>query len=329
MNSSNILFVVALLGMSALFSGLTLGMFSLSLYELKRKAELGNKKAARIYPIRKKGNQLLVALLTGNVAVNALLSVFLGSLTSGLIATIASTVLITLFGEIVPQAVFTRFALNLSYKLAWLLNLILIVSWPIAVPLAKLLDAIIGPERQTIMSKAELVKIFEEHEASKDSNVDEDELQIVTNALAFGDMKVSDVMTPRIATKMLDAEQPITKKLISELYESGFSRFPVYSESQDNIVGLLYIRDLLKLNRASKPKVENYQSKSAVIKIQETDNLDDALNKFIKTKNHMFIVVNQFNEFGGVVTLEDVLEQIIGREFVDEFDKVEDTRKVV
>jgi metal transporter CNNM len=104
-NVGDILTTLTLLGFSALFSGLTLGLLSLSPQELKRKMELGSREAALIYPLREKGNQLLVTLLIGNVLVNSMFSIFLGNLTSGLIAVVASTVLITLFGEIIPQAV--------------------------------------------------------------------------------------------------------------------------------------------------------------------------------------------------------------------------------
>src|SRR5690606_38293023 len=115
-------------------------------YELKRKIALGDKQAQRIYPLRKRGNLLLVTLLLSNVAVNAALSLFLGSLVSGILAGLMSTVLITLFGEIVPQAIFSRFALSLGARLIWFVYIFTIVLFPICAPVAWALDKILGNE---------------------------------------------------------------------------------------------------------------------------------------------------------------------------------------
>jgi len=108
------LIVVFLVLFSALFSGLTLGFFSLNKDDLERKAELGDKQAKKVYKIRKNGNLLLCTLLIGNVAVNSTLSIFLGSLASGFMAGLIATALIVVFGEIIPQAAFSRYALTLG-----------------------------------------------------------------------------------------------------------------------------------------------------------------------------------------------------------------------
>lgn len=104
--------LIVLLLLSACFSGLNLGMMSLTPQDLKRKMEMGNKRARKIYEVRKKGNLLLVTLLLGNVAVNAFIAIFMGSIASGLIAGIVATLLITIFGEIFPQAIFFQVCLT-------------------------------------------------------------------------------------------------------------------------------------------------------------------------------------------------------------------------
>ncbi len=109
------LIIFILILFSAIFSGLTIGFLGLDKSELSRKAKLGNRKAAKIITIRKNGNFLLVVLLLGNVLVNSILSVFLGDKFSGLVAVIASTALIVIFGEILPQAIFYRHALSIGY----------------------------------------------------------------------------------------------------------------------------------------------------------------------------------------------------------------------
>ena len=110
----NYLIIVLLLIFSALFSGLTLGLMSLSAPELKRKMSLGDRAAAKVYRVRRRGNLLLTTLLVGNVAINSTLSIFLGSIASGVIAGLIATALIFLFGEIIPQAYLSRSVLNAS-----------------------------------------------------------------------------------------------------------------------------------------------------------------------------------------------------------------------
>ena len=217
------LITAVLLIFSALFSGLTLGLMGLSSQELKRKAELGNKEAAKVYTVRKNGNLLLCTLLIGNVAVNATLSIFLGSLTSGIMAAVVATSLIVIFGEIMPQAVFSRYALKIGSRSAWFVHSVIFLLYPICYPLSKVLDYTLGNELPTIYSKQELVKIIEEHEDSMESPVKEDEERIVKGALTFSDKRVRDIMTPRVVLKALEVDTVIDSSLLNELRESEYS----------------------------------------------------------------------------------------------------------
>ena len=123
----NYLIVAFLVLLSGAFSGLTLGFFSLNLTSLERKMKLGDKRAKKVYPIRKNGNLLLCTLLLGNVAVNSTMAIFLGTIASGVIAGIVSTALIVIFGEIIPQAVFSRFALTLGANTVWLVRILSLI----------------------------------------------------------------------------------------------------------------------------------------------------------------------------------------------------------
>jgi len=146
-----------LIGFSALFSGLTLGLMGLDVHELKRKAKLGDKNAIKIYPIRKHGNLLLATLLLGNVGVNSALSVFLGSIATGVVAGIVATALIFLFGEIIPQAVISRHALKFGAQTTWLVWIFLALLFPLTYPIAWVLNKMLGSEMPTIYSKHELI----------------------------------------------------------------------------------------------------------------------------------------------------------------------------
>lgn len=316
--------ILALL--SALFSGLTLGLMSLDVHDLKRKIELGDTAAKKIYAVRKDGNLLLCTLLLGNVAVNAALSIFLGSIVSGLLAGIIATALILIFGEILPQALFSRFALFLGAKTTWLVKIFRFLLLPITWPLAKILDLALGEEIPTIYTKRELMKIIEEHEDSHESKVDEDEEKIVLGALSFSDKAVSEVMTPRIVVTAIEKSENFTDEVIQELKEAGKSRIPVYDERIDNVVGILFLRSLIGVDFKNRP-VEVFMDRNVHF-VNENKKLDEVFNLFITSKHHLFIVVDAFGGMEGVISIEDILEEIIGTEIVDEFDKHADMRAV-
>jgi len=313
---------IILVLMSAMFSGLTLGFFSLNVDDLKRKVELKDKEATKVYSVRKNGNLLLCTLLVGNVAVNTTLAIFLGSIASGVIAGLVATGLIVVFGEIIPQAAFSRYALQLGSKLVWIVKFFRFILFPICWPIAKILDKVLGEEMPTVYSKKELMHIITEHEGMKDSAVDADEERIVKGALSFSQKKVEDIMTPRTQVIMLKFDSKLDKITLNKIRESGHSRIPVYGETQDDILGIFYVKDAVGRNW-EKIEVINKTRKNAIF-VDEKKLLDDLLNSFCKTRQHLYVVLNEFNEFVGIVTVEDVIEEIIGEEIIDEYDKYED-----
>jgi len=127
------------------------------------------------------------------------------------------------------------------------------------------------------------------------------------------------------AVKLISESEPIGPKLMDELYQSGHSRFPVYKDANTNIVGTLYLRDMVK--KQVKGHVRDVMHED-VYYVHEDFYLAQVLQAFLKTKHHLFIVVNSFEEFVGIITIEDVLEQVIGKQIVDEFDKYDDMRAV-
>lgn len=312
------LIIIFLISLSGIFSGLTLGLLSLDSNELKRKASLGNKNAQKIYPIRKKGNLLLCTLLLGNVAVNSALAIFLGDITNGIVAGLLATGLIVLFGEILPQATFSRHAMKFGAKLVWLVKIFMFILYPFCWPIAWGLDHILGEEMQTIYSKKELMKIVEEHEDSEHSDVDADEERIIKGALSYSDKKVEQVMTPRKSVYCLEANSALTKKLLNEIKEQGYARIPIYEKSLSNTVGILYAKDLINI----KPliKIKDIYRKEKVLIVDPKIKLDKLLTMFIKSKAHMAFVKNEYKGLEGVATLEDVIEEIIKQEIIDETD---------
>ncbi len=309
--------------LSGLFSGLTLGLLSLDTHSLRRRAKHGDKEAAIIYPIRKKGNLLLTTLLLGNVAVNTTLSIFLGSIASGLMAGIMATALIVVFGEIIPQAVISRYAIWFGAKTIWFTKFVMILSYPISYPIAKMLDYFLGSELPTTYSHKELMDIISEHENSDLSSLDKDEERIMHGALQFSHIRVREVMTPAEEVVLYDENQRLTDEFFTEVNDEGFSRLPIYSGDKGNIVGILYVKDLIVEDDLISIKETEEAFDKKFLAVRTEDMLDAVLGKMLKSRQHLAIVRNSNRKFTGVISLEDIIEEIIQQEIVDEDDEDE------
>jgi len=309
-----------LIALSGLFSGLTLGLYSIDKTELERKTELGDKQAARVLRVRSRGNLLLVSLLLGNVAVNAAISIILGNVASGVTAGLIATALIVVFGEIIPQASCARYAMQVGYHTAWIVESIMVLLYPIAKPIAWSLDKILGEELRTIWTKRELEHIIRMHEDDPRSDVDEDEERILLGALTYSDKKVEEVMTPRKEVYELQKKALLDQKQLYEIRERGFTRIPVYAKDINDIIGVLYAKDLIGIDPDDKESIEKMMRTSELIRVSRRRKLDSLLNMMIKRRAHMAVVTEKSGKFVGIVTMEDVVEEIIGREIIDEDD---------
>lgn len=307
--------------LSGLFSGLTLGLLSLDTQTLRRRARNGDAEAAVIYPIRQRGNLLLTTLLLGNVAVNTTLSIFLGSIASGLWGGLMATALIVVFGEIVPQAVISRYALWFGSRTIWFTRAVLLLFLPISYPIAKILDRFLGSELPTMYSHQELMDIISEHEDSELSTIDADEERIMHGALQFSHRSVREVMTPAERVISVSEEQRLTDDFFEEVNEHGFSRLPVYSGDPANIIGLLYVKDLIIEDDHITIKETEEAFDRKLLTVRANDKLDAVLGRMLKSRQHLAIVRGQGQQFVGVVTLEDIIEEIIQQEIVDEDDE--------
>jgi len=312
------LLIALLLTLSALFSGLTLGFLGLDKSELERKRKLGNEKAEAVYEVRKNNNLLLVTLLVGNVLVNAVLSVLLASFTSGVVAVAFSTFLIVIFGEIIPQAFFAKYALEVGYFFVPIVRFLLIVFYPIAFPIAWILEKVMGKEDDTIWSKEELAEVIKSHEDSDHSELDSDEEKVILGALTYSDKKAGEVMTPKEDCFLLSEGTMLTESVLRDIKQRGHTRVPIYYKKQRNIVGVLFTKDLITLHE-TKPLGGVYRP-DTILQANTNEALDDLLNKFIRNRIHMAYVVNADNKFVGLITLEDIAEEIINTEIHDETD---------
>jgi metal transporter CNNM len=318
-------FIFSLLALSALFSGLTIGLLSLDMTTLRIKAKQGDRSAAAVLQLREKGTQLLVTLLLGNTFVNSVLAILLADKFSGIVAGFLTTALIFLFGELLPQAALTRHALAFGSRAAPFVRFLVFVGHPLTKPISLLVDAVLGTQLYTKYTKKDLLEIVSDEKSVQDGDVDTDERRIVRGSLSFSHKRVRDVLTPSTIVEGVHIDDTIDLEYISRLKQSGYSRLPVQTDDRNQCVGILYLKDLLGIEL---PTTVRAMMDSTVHFVNTEDMLDAVLADFIKTKMHLFIALDEFGTFQGVITLEDIVEEIIGIEIMDEDDEDADLRAV-
>ena len=305
--------IVLLVGMSGLFSGLTLGLMGLDKVGLEiimgaskeRIAGPGNGEAAKdaaiaardaayakkIYPVRQSGNLLLCTLLIGNVMVNAALSILLAAYTDGTTGFLMSTVVIVIFGEITPQAVCSRHALFIGSRTVWLVKIFMALLYVAAKPISLALDWALGAEVGTIHSRSQLMqllKIHVQHDA-----LDEDSAHVMAGALDYKDKVVTSVMTPIGNVKMLCVNDILNFATVEDIFRSGYSRIPVHGPaSMSDVVGLLLTKDLIVIDpeecTSVRAMVEFFGRR--VHKVYEDTSLGEVLKDFKTGRGHLAVV---------------------------------------
>lgn len=179
-----------------------------------------------------------------------------------------------------------------------------------------------------LYDREDLLSLIESQKHQPDSRISPETLDLLAHTLTFGDKLVHDCMVPRRAVRAIPADTAVSPAMIDELHASGYSRVPVYKGGDaENVefVGTLYLRDLITLKHTG--KVSDVMH-AKVFYVHEDHPLEQVLDAFLKTHHHLFIVVNSFEEFVGIITIEDILEQILGCKIVDEFDQYDDMRAV-
>ncbi len=325
--------IIVLVLFSAFFSGLTLALMGLdtSGLEIVMSGDdpMLSRAASNIYPVRKDGNLLLCTLLLGNVAVNTLLGILMADITSGTVGFLSSTALIVVFGEIIPQATFSRYALQVGEKAVPIMKVIICIFYIIAKPLAFCLDKILGHEIGITYSKTELGKLLDMHVMAGQLNPEEGDA--MKGALQYRDMTVGEVMTPLEHTFMLNVEDKLNFETMATIFKTGYSRIPVYEDVPSNVIGMLFVKDLIFINPIDETPVRNFVQifgRGAHV-IWQDDKLGDVLSTLKAGHCHLALVknVNQgvdgqdpFYEIVGIITLEDIIEIILGDQIVDETD---------
>ncbi|XP_063047232.1 metal transporter CNNM2a [Engraulis encrasicolus] len=334
-----VIFIGMLLCLSGMFSGLNLGLMALDPMELRIVQNCGTEKerkyAKKIEPVRSQGNYLLCSLLLGNVLVNTTLTILLDDIAgSGLIAVVVSTIGIVIFGEIVPQAICSRHGLAVGANTIFLTKFFMILTFPASYPVSKLLDRVLGQEIGTVYNREKLLEMLRVTDPYND--LVKEELNIIQGALELRTKTVEDVMTPLRDCFMIAADAILDFSTMSNIMESGYTRIPVFEGERCNIVDLLFVKDLAFVDPddcTPLKTITKFYSHPLHFVFNDTK-LDAMLEEFKKGKSHLAIVqrVNNegegdpFYEVLGIVTLEDVIEEIIKSEILDETDLYTDNK---
>jgi CBS domain containing-hemolysin-like protein len=314
-----VVFLLVLL--AAICSGLNVSLMSLNPAELRRKAQLGDKRAKRVYPLRKNAHLSLASILLVNVAAASGTAIVLGDVYNGLIAGMIATLTLVIFSELAPQALFTRRALVICSYLTPLMRLMVFISYPIAKPLQLALDRILGTQDSSrLHTRHELGLMISEHLGDEASELDEDEVEIIKGALQLSEKTVSSIMTEIRHVYWLTPEAVIDSRKIDEIKGMGWSRIPILDKKHKNVFGILLMKDLVDVDFNGKGYAVKELPLYPVEPVGSRTALDTMFRKFIAAKTHL-IPVKKNGAIIGIITIEDLLEEIIGHEIIDESDQ--------
>lgn len=320
--------IAGLVLLGGVFAGLTLALMGLDELHLQVLSSSGTqqerRRASKVLRLLARGKHwVLVVLLLGNVIVNETLPIFLSDFGGGFAAVVTSTVLIVIFGEILPQSICARYGLAIGSICAPLVHATMLIFAPVAWPTAKLLDWCLGEDHGTTYRKAELKTFVSLHQTLGAENLSEDEVTIIRAVLDLNEKSVKDVMTPIDDVYILPADSIMDEAGVTKLVKSGYSRVPVHEPGKpDAILGMLLVKRLIQYDPEDAMPV-SWFNLTPLPEASPDLTLLDCLNYFQQGRSHMLLVSSHPGEQQGamgVVTLEDVIEEMIGEEIIDETD---------
>ena len=319
--------LLVLLLLSAFFSSSEIAMFSLASHRLENLAEEGRRGSRTLLQLKQDPHRLLVTILVGNNLVNiAMSSIATGLLTyyigngsvAVVIATIGITALVLLFGESAPKSYAIDHTESWALRIARPLKLAEYVLWPLIVLfdfLTRAVNRVTGGQsaiETSYVTRQEIRDIIETGE--REGVLDEEEREMLQRTLRFNDTIAKEVMTPRLDMSAISTESSI-EEAIEQCVQGGHARLPVYEGSLDNVIGIVHLRDLvrdLNYGAATEGALELEDLIEPTLHVPESKNVDDLLTEMRKERLHMVIVIDEFGTTEGLVTMEDLTEEIVG-----------------
>ena len=318
--------IIILIMFSAYFSATETAFTSVNRIRIKNLAGNGDKRAKRVLELTDKYDSLLSTILIGNNIVNILITVIAtllfvelyGSL-GPTIATVVTTVLILIFGEITPKSLAKEIPEKTSMGFGGNIRFVMMIFTPLNFLFSawkKLVAKAFKMDAEQGITEEELLTMVEE--AETEGGLDEERSELIQNAIEFNGLEAWDILTPRVDVAAIEVDT--CKDDILKLFrDTGFSRIPVYDDDIDNILGVLNQKDFHNYIYGTSADIREYVA--PVVFIPETMKLPVILKKMQTTKTHMAVVIDEYGGLAGIVTLEDILEELVG-EIYDEHDTV-------
>ena len=316
--------------MSAYFSATETAFSSLNKTRLKAMAEKGDKRAELTYKLAEGYDRLISTILIGNNVVNISLSsigtllfvdLLKGADYAATVSTAVITVVVLIFGEITPKSIAKDFPEKFAMFSAPIINVFIILLTPLNFLFSqwkKLVGTIFKGEEDAGMSQEELLLLVDE--VQQDGSIDENEGELLRNAIEFGDLEAQDILTHRVDLEAVPIDA--TKEQVAALFtESRFSRLLVYEDSIDKIVGVIHQKDFYTGTGIVDAPLKEIMTEP--LYIHQTEKVDDLLQLLRTNKSHMAIVIDEYGGTLGIVTMEDILEELVG-EIWDEHDEIEE-----
>ena len=339
-SSTSVLIIIFCVLFSGYFSATETAFSSLNRIRVKNLAEKGDKKAKLVLDLLENFDSLLSTILIGNNIVNiacasvaTLLFVrLLGEEQGPSVATIVITIVVLIFGEVTPKSIAKENPEKFAMFAAPFLNVLMIILTPfnfLFIQWKKLISKIFHTENDYSITEEELLTIVEE--AEQEGRIDEQESSLIRSAIEFSEQEAIDILTPRI--DIVGVSYDATKEEIVQIFEeTNYSRLPVYKESIDHIIGILYQKDFYNLD-------DEETSFEHIIRpamfITESKKIGELLQELQQKKSHIAIVLDEYGGTTGIVTLEDILEELVGEiwdehdEVINEIEKISDTEYIV
>ncbi|HZK97857.1 MAG TPA: gliding motility-associated protein GldE [Prolixibacteraceae bacterium] len=322
--------VIVLLALSALISGSEVALFSLEPKEIKDLKTNKRHSASLVLKLLSEPQQLLAAILVGNNFVNIAIVLLTAHITNSLIDfslvptlgfifnTVFITSLILLFGEIIPKVYAAHYPKTLALRVSAFINILVIITKPVNFLLINS-TSFVNKRLLKYKKNLSIDEISKALQLTDHLDISDDK-EILEGIVKFGNKSVNEIMRSRLEVTSIDIHSNFDR-VLQIIKESGYSRIPVFAGTLDDVRGILYIKDLLPyLDKSAAYRWQSLMRQPFFV--PETKKIDDLLEDFQKSKVHMAIVVDEFGGTSGLVTLEDILEEIVG-DIADEFDEDE------
>lgn len=324
----SIVFIVILTIFSGFFSATETAFSSVNRTKLKIKAQDGYKPAINALALTDKFDKLLSTILIGNNLVNITLSVLFNNIfeqvipnpaVSGIVSVAVSTVIVLTFGEITPKMIAKEYSEKIAMAFGYPIKAIMVILFPLTIiftGLKFLLKKIFKSAPDDKITEEELLSMVEE--AQEDGSLDSQESELISSAIEFDDAMVEDILVPRVNIIAVPLDMPMEK--IKKLFlEHNFSRMPVYNGTIDTIIGMIHNIDFFTALEKGEKSIKNYITPVTIA--TEHMKISTLLKSMQRQKVHMAVVVDEYGGTLGIVTLEDILEELVG-EIWDEHDEI-------